>query len=212
MWQDSHALITPNVAAGPLNGGMFATDKIMEERAREGGPIRVAMVGSGPLARVIALQLATDLPDVRLVAIADDDLEAARSVCVAAGMPASRIIESSFGLCAAIRAGECAVTRQWGLLCESDEIDAIIEATDVPARAVDVIRLASETGKHVIPTSAEPEESARDVPPRPTDRVEIVPIEVDATNFFDIVRPEDDGGSMTSPETGDRHRRPAAQA
>lgn len=191
---------------------MFAADRIMEERAREGGPIRVAMVGSGPLARVIALQLATDLPDVRLVAIADDDLEAARSVCAAAGLPASRIIESSFGLCSAIRAGECAVTQQWGLLCESDEIDAIIEAADAPARAAEVIRVASETGKHVIPTSVESGESAPDMPLRPTDRVEIVPVEVDATNFFDIVRAEDEGGAIAAPETGDRHQRPAAQA
>lgn len=212
MWQDSHALITPNTVAGPLNGGMFAADKSVEKRAREGGPIRVAMVGSGPLARVIALQLATDLPEVRLVAIADDDLEAARGVSAAAGMPAPRVIESPFGLGAAIRAGECAVTQQWGLLCESDEIDAVIEAAGVPARAVGVIQLASAAGKHVISTSVEAGEGTPDMPARPADRVEIVSVEVDATNFFDIVRDEDEGKALASPETGDRQRRPGAQA
>jgi predicted homoserine dehydrogenase-like protein len=85
MWQGSHALITPNIGAGPLNGSMHAAKRIVEERARKGGQIRVAMVGAGALARVIALQLATDLPEVRLVAIADRDLNAARGVYAAAG-------------------------------------------------------------------------------------------------------------------------------
>lgn len=205
MWQDSHALITPNIAAGPLNGGMFSVDRIVEERVRDGGPIRVAMVGAGPLARVIALQLATDLPEVRLVGIADDDLDAARHLCAAAGMPVPRVVESRFGLCSAIRAGDCAITQDWRLLCESEEIDAVIEATDAAAHASDAVRIAAESGKHVIPTSVTPDDNERD-PAR--DRIELVPVRVDATNFFDIVRSDDEG----PPGAFEADRRPSAPA
>lgn len=204
-------MITPDVAAGPLNGGMLSADGILNERAREGGPIRVAMVGAGALARVIALQLATDLPEVRLVAIADGDLNAARGVFAAAGLPAPRIIESPFGLCAAIGAGEFAVTQNWRVLCESDEIDAIIEAVGAPEHAADVIRLASETGKHVIPTSLETGENTPETPQQPTDRIELVTVNVDATNFYDIAQ----SGNEETPAAGEedkRCHRPAARA
>lgn len=189
---------------------MFTAERIVEERAREGGPVRVAMVGAGPLARVIALQLATDLPEVRLVAIAHENLDAARGVCAAAGIPAPRVIESHFGLCSAIAAGECAVTQDWRLICEAGEIDAIIEAADIPAHGADIVRLASSTGKHVIPTSAESAEGAQEILNHPADRIELVRVEVDATNFFDIVRSGDDGKPV-GPGTDDPQR-PAAQA
>ena len=212
MWQGSHALITPNIAAGPLNGGMHAVDRIVEERAREGGPIRVAMVGAGALARVIALQMATDLPDVSLVAIADQDLNAARSVYAAAGMRVPLVIESPFGLRAAIEAGECVVTQDWRLLCESDEIDAIIEAVAAPTHAVDVIQLASEAGKHVIPTSLEAGDGALEsAQQQPAGRIELVPVEVDSTNFFDIARSGDERAPAAR-EEDERHQRPAARA
>lgn len=189
---------------------MFTIDRFVEERARDGGPIRVAMVGAGPLARVIALQLATDLPDVRLVAIADEDLDAARRVCAAAGMPVPRVIESPFGLSSAIRTGECAVTQKWRLLCESDEIDAVIEAAGSPAMGADVIEAASATGKHVIPTSGDPAEGPQRTERRP-DGIELVRVEVDATNFFDIARPEGEETSA-APKTESPDQRPAAQA
>lgn len=188
---------------------MSTQNGTFEERAREGGPIRVAMVGAGALARVIALQLATELPEVRLVAIAADDLNAARNVCAAAGMPVPRVIESPFGLCSALGAGECAVTRNWRLLCESDEIDAVIEAADVPAHGEDIIRMASQAGKHVVPTSVSGEDAGRQQPDRPADRIELVRVEVDATNFFDIARADEDGTSAIG-ETDSPPQQPSA--
>ena len=188
---------------------MLNHDRNIQERAREGGPIRVALIGAGALARVIALQLTTELPEVRLVAIAAEDLAAARNVCAAAGMAVPRVVESSFGLGAAIGAGECAVTRNWCLLCESDKIDAIIEAADVPAHGAEVIRAATQAGKHVVATSLSLAEAQQERPNPPADRIELVPVAVDGSNFFDIVRRDEDGLSIPG-ETGSLPRRPSA--
>ena len=48
-----------------------AVDTVLTERERDGNPVRVAMVGAGVTARMIALQLATPIPGMRLVAIAN---------------------------------------------------------------------------------------------------------------------------------------------
>lgn len=187
---------------------MFNVDKVLEERAREGGPVRVAMIGAGPLARVIALQMVTDMPGVRLVAIADDDLEPARRVYIAAGMPVPRVVESPFGLRAAIKAGEPAVTQNWRLLCDSDQIDAVIEATGLADHGAEVARAAAETGKHVIPTSSGAEDRP-EAPLKPaSDKVEVVRVEVDATNFFDILHTDEEGASAP-PQHSDAQERPA---
>ena len=46
-------------------------DTALHEREATGRPIRVGMVGAGATGRAIALQLATPVPGIRLVAIAN---------------------------------------------------------------------------------------------------------------------------------------------
>lgn len=48
-----------------------AADTVLAQRESDGNPVRVAMVGAGVTARMIALQLATPIPGMRLVAIAN---------------------------------------------------------------------------------------------------------------------------------------------
>src|SRR5262245_2341067 len=50
---------------------MDAYDKELFDREARGCPIRVGLVGSGNLGRMIALQLLTPAPGIRLVAIAN---------------------------------------------------------------------------------------------------------------------------------------------
>lgn len=188
---------------------MTRIDSVLEY-APESGAIRVAMIGAGPLARVIALQVATDLPGIRLVAIADEDLDSARRVYAAAGAPVPRVIESPFGLRSAINAGEPAVTRNWRLLCESDQIDAVIEAVEAAEHCAEILRAASETGKHIIPTSIDSDDGLDIARKVPAGKVETALAEVDATNFFDIF-PVEKTEASTTPRYGDAHGPPAGQ-
>lgn len=134
---------------------MIIVDKALEQRHREGRPIRVAMIGAGFMARGIALQIATAVPGIRLVAIANRSLEPARRAYIEAGQPMPRVVESAFGLHAAIAAGEPAITENWQLLCESDEIEAVIEVTGSIDYAAAAVCAAIEHGKHVILMNAE---------------------------------------------------------
>jgi predicted homoserine dehydrogenase-like protein len=60
---------------------VIAADTVLAKRESEGNPVRVAMVGAGVTARMIALQLATPVPGMRMVAIANRTVEKATRAC-----------------------------------------------------------------------------------------------------------------------------------
>ena len=64
-----------------------ATDTVLVQRENNGNPVRVAMVGAGVTARMIALQLASPIPGMRLVAIANRTVKKAVQAFSSAGMP-----------------------------------------------------------------------------------------------------------------------------
>ena len=54
-----------------MNFGTASVDTALQKLETAGRPIRVGMVGAGATGRAIALQLATPVPGMRLVAIAN---------------------------------------------------------------------------------------------------------------------------------------------
>src|SRR3954454_2755500 len=64
---------------------VIIVDRALEERERQGNPIRVAMVGAGFMGHGIALQILRSTPGVELVAIANRTLERARDAYAKAG-------------------------------------------------------------------------------------------------------------------------------
>jgi predicted homoserine dehydrogenase-like protein len=134
---------------------MLIIDKALEQRAAEGRPIRVGMVGAGFMARGIALQIATVVPGVRLVAIANRNLEPARRLLGEAGYDEVPIVESGQALRAAAARNVPAVTEDWRLLCESEQIDLILEVTGSIEYAAHVVCTAIDHGKHAVLMNAE---------------------------------------------------------
>jgi len=57
---------------------MIIVDKALEARQEAGRPIRVGLVGAGFMARGIALQVASSVPGMRIVGIANRTLEGAK--------------------------------------------------------------------------------------------------------------------------------------
>lgn len=53
---------------------MIIVDTALARRAAAGNPVRVGMVGAGYMARAIALQILTAMPEIRLVAISNRTL------------------------------------------------------------------------------------------------------------------------------------------
>jgi predicted homoserine dehydrogenase-like protein len=134
---------------------MIIVDRALAERAAAGKPIRLGMIGAGFMGRGVALQIATAVPGIRLVAIANRTLENARRTYAEAGNGEPYVIESPSALSAAIAADQPAITEDWRLLTESPDIEVILEVTGSIHYAAEAVLSAIEHGKHVVLMNAE---------------------------------------------------------
>lgn len=134
---------------------MIIVDNALEKRRAAGRPIRVAMVGAGFMGRGIARQIATAVPGMRLVLIVNRRLEPAARAFAEAGQPEARTVDSRQALSAAIIEGRPAITTDWRLACEADEVEAVIEVTGSIEYAAHVVCSAIAHRKHVILMNAE---------------------------------------------------------
>lgn len=134
---------------------MPAVDTLQLAREKTNKPIRVGMVGAGNMAQCIANQLLTPAPGIRLVAIANRTVSNASAVFAKAGAPSSRTVNSAAELSNAILASNYAVTTDPELLCASEQIDVILEATGTIEYASRVASSAIDHKKHVILANAE---------------------------------------------------------
>jgi len=134
---------------------MIVIDRILERREREGKPIRVAMVGAGFMGRGIALQIIKYTKGLRLAAISNRHIEAARRAYAEAGVQEVHPVDTVQELEEAMDRGQYSVTEDAGLLCEADGIDAVIEVTGSVEFGAQVVLKAIEHRKHAILMNAE---------------------------------------------------------
>jgi predicted homoserine dehydrogenase-like protein len=134
---------------------MIIVDRALAERAAEGKPIRVGMVGAGFMGRGIAHQILKRTPGIRLVAIANRTPDRALEAFASAGAGDAVTVGEAEPLDGAIEAGRPAVTTDPLLLCRSPLIDAVVEVTGTVERAARVALEAIEHGKHVVLMNAE---------------------------------------------------------
>jgi len=134
---------------------MIIVDKKLEERQRDGNPIRVALVGAGFSGSHIAHQILTSFPAIRLAAIANRTVDKALRAYAAAGAANVPVLETARELEDAIKASRYAVTEDATVVCDAEGIDAVIESTGTVEFAAGTVLRAIENGKHVILVNAE---------------------------------------------------------
>jgi len=125
-------------------------DKALEQRHREGRPIRVGIVGAGFMARGVVLQITTAVKGMVVVAVANRTIETARRAFTEAGVEKVATVETVSQLERAIEAGVPAVTDDPLLLCRAGGIDCIVEITGTIEYAARVALEAFEHRKHVV--------------------------------------------------------------
>lgn len=103
----------------------------------------------------IALQIATAVDGMDLVAISNRRLDRARRVYAEAGVERAVEVETVGGLEAAIADGRPAITEEALLLCRAEGIDAVVEVTGAVEFASRVALEAIEHRKHVVLMNAE---------------------------------------------------------
>ena len=134
---------------------MIIVDKALQERGKEGRPVRVVLVGAGFMGRGIALQILSAMVGMRLVAISNRTIAHAERAYREAGADSVKTVETVRELESAINSGHYAITDNPMLLCEADGIDAIIEGTGEVEFGARVTLAALEHSKHVILMNAE---------------------------------------------------------
>lgn len=134
---------------------MIIVDRALQARAEANTPIRVGLIGAGFMGRGITNQILNSVPGMELVAIFNRNLESAKRAYSEAGVEEVQEVHSVAQLEDAIASGNYAITDDPQVLCESQSIEAIIEATGTIEFAAQVVMSAIATGKHIILMNAE---------------------------------------------------------
>ncbi len=153
---------------------MILVDRALEEREREGRPIRVAMFGAGFMARGVALQIITSTPGMRLSVICNRTVEHAHRAYAEAGVADATLVTSPSQLSDAIRRGRPTITDDPELPARAEEIDVVLEVTGAVEYGAHVAFAAIERGKHVVLMNAELDSTVGPVLKRYADRAGVV--------------------------------------
>ena len=113
------------------------------------------MVGAGYMGKAIALELATAISGMSLVAISNRTLSRAEQAYTEAGIDSVDSVQTVHELEEAVAKGRCAITDDPILLCQAENIEAVIDATAEIEFGAHVAMQAIAYGKHVILMNAE---------------------------------------------------------
>src|SRR5690606_24401702 len=124
----------------------------LQQRAAEGRPIRVCLLGAGKVGSMYLGQVPRT-PGVHLLGIADLSPATARANLARVGWDGERLKAESPQ--AALRTGATWITDDWQALVAFPDIDIIVECTGNPIAAVQHCLQAFDHGKHVVNVTVE---------------------------------------------------------
>lgn len=124
----------------------------LTQRASEGRPIRVGLIGAGKFGSMYLAQVPR-IPGVHLVGIADLSPANARANLERVGWNPARTDAAS--LDDALRRGNTHVGDDWQALVSHPQVEIIVECTGNPIAAVDHCLAAFAQGKHVVNVTVE---------------------------------------------------------
>ena len=137
-----------------------ATNGLASDLARRlestGRPIRVGLIGSGEMGTDIVTQC-QQMTGITVAAIAEINIDSARKALRIAGHGADghAVAATASAFAAAIEAGKTAITQDAQLVCTSEHIDVVIDATGKPAVGAEIGLTAMEHGKHLVMMNVE---------------------------------------------------------
>ena len=124
----------------------------LQQRAAQGKPIRVGLIGAGKFGSMYLAQVPRT-PGIHMVGIADLSPEAACRSLERVGWEPQRVQAAS--LDSALRDGNTHVGDDWQALVRHPAIDVIVECTGNPVAAVDHCLEAFAQRKHVVNVTVE---------------------------------------------------------
>ena len=122
------------------------------QRARQGRPIRIGLIGAGKFGAMYLAQVPR-MPGVHLVAIADLSPANARASLARVGWAPEQ--SAAVSAQQALARGTTWITDDWQAVTRDPHIELIVECTGNPLAAVDHILDAFAHGKHVVNVTVE---------------------------------------------------------
>ena len=126
--------------------------RMLLQRAAEGRPVRVALIGAGKFGTMYLAQ-AKHTPGIHVVAIADLAPARARASVERAGWAAERLAPRS--LADAVKGGGTFVTDDALAVIAAPAVDVVIDATGNPAAGIRHVLACCTHGKHVVMVNVE---------------------------------------------------------
>lgn len=128
----------------------------LAQRAEEGRPVRIGLVGCGEMGTDIVTQVA-QMRGLEVAAIADTRGERARQAIAIAERDADSAgeAENAAAMSALIEAGKTAIVPDSALVATHDLVDVVIDATGKPAVGAEIGLKAMEHGKHLVMMNVE---------------------------------------------------------
>lgn len=134
---------------------MIIIDKFLEERDRDGNPIRVAVTGAGFINRGMTNRIVNHTVGMDMPVIVNRTPENAVRCFKEAGIDDPVAVSTAAELTAAIEAGKHAYTEDISVATECGLIDVVIEGTGTIHYAATVVETSIAAGKHVVMLNAE---------------------------------------------------------
>lgn len=134
---------------------MIIIDNALEKLEKEGKPIKVGMVGAGFIASGIALEIIKYTKGIKLVGIANRNIEKAVKAYSQAGVTDVVTLSSQSDLEKAILDGKPFVTDDAITLCKARNIDVVLEMTGDVEFGAKVAIETIKNKKHFVTFSAE---------------------------------------------------------
>ncbi len=128
----------------------------LAQRADEGRPVRIGLVGCGEMGTDIVTQVA-QMRGIEVAAIADTRGERARQAVAIAQRPPESAgdAQSAQAMSALIEAGRTAIVPDSSMVVTHDLVDVVIDATGKPAVGAEIGLKAMEHRKHLVMMNVE---------------------------------------------------------
>lgn len=134
---------------------MIIVDTRLKEREKENRPIRVGIVGAGYMGRALAVQITENIPGMVVAGISNRTLSRAELALKQAGLDDAVFVDSPSAAEEATQKGKSFFTDDPMVICETAQIDCVVEATGEVEFGAAVALRAIEFGKHLVLLNAE---------------------------------------------------------
>ncbi|MFC7398992.1 NAD(P)H-dependent oxidoreductase [Chelatococcus sp. GCM10030263] len=124
----------------------------LKERAADGRPVRVGLIGAGKFGSMFLAQVRTTV-GLHLMAVADLSAERARKAMTNTGWDVDAAVTAS--LDDARSSGRTCITEDAEALIRAGGLDVVIDATGNPAAGIHHALLAAENGRHMVMVNVE---------------------------------------------------------